>query len=215
MTWSGSYEEEKWLTKTPLEAQLSCKVDVKIGFVSFLVKLVEHQVSANIEWVNKVLGLKQWANLNEDADKEVFDKESPFSGKEESYDGDCRHDRGRAGGRVKGEGKSNDRMGYRKDVIEFSSSSKMARKEVGSDRRVLDKGKGRWIQRQKPTFKQLGEGGAVKIDKKRIYSSESSPEDFGSSDFKSNFEDGPVKKTNSTWVNAPKESYREEVRKWA
>ncbi|KAK0576328.1 hypothetical protein LWI29_015504 [Acer saccharum] len=182
------------LVLAPLEAHLSCEINVTMGNVSFPVKLVEHQIPTTDEWINKVLVLKPWfSNLKGDSDKEVFEMVSPFLGKKGSYEGVCRHDRGRASGTEKGVGKSNDMMDCRKAVREFSSSSKMERKEVSGDRGFSDKGKGRWSQRLKPTSKQPRVAGAVKIDKKRVYSTESSQEGLDSSDlgFSSDFGPGP------------------------
>ncbi|KAK1557164.1 hypothetical protein Q3G72_019289 [Acer saccharum] len=83
------------LVLAPLEANLSCEVNVTIGNVSFPVKLMEHQILATDEWINKVLGLKPWvSNLKGDSDREVFETVSPFLGKKGSYEGVRRHDRG-------------------------------------------------------------------------------------------------------------------------
>ncbi|KAK1588178.1 hypothetical protein Q3G72_020531 [Acer saccharum] len=122
---------------------------------------------------------------------EVFETIWPFLGKKGSFEGLCRRDRDRAGGSEKGVGKSNDRMDCRKEVREFSCSSKMARKAVGGDRGFTDKRKGRWIQRLKPTSKQPKVAEAVKIDKKRIASTISNPEDSDSTNLGSSSDFGP------------------------
>ncbi|KAK1575559.1 hypothetical protein Q3G72_006508 [Acer saccharum] len=178
-----------------VEAQLSCEVSVRMGIRSFPVKFVEHQAPVTDEWVNKVLGLKPcFSNLNEGSDKEIFDKALPFIGKNVSYAGDCKLGRGREGVREKGMGKRSDRMDFREDVRETSSSPKLSWEKAGGDRVFMVKVKEQCLYNKKPTCRlpRPTAYGAVKIDKKMVTFSESSSDGSGSSELGSKFDFGPV-----------------------
>ncbi|KAK1584135.1 hypothetical protein Q3G72_030116 [Acer saccharum] len=182
----------RFMVLAPLEAQVSCEVQVNIGKKSVPVKLVEHQGLTTVEWVNKLLGLKQGiSNLNQDLEGDGLEKKSSFSNKKGTREGKSRNVRGRDESLEIGMENNREMMGCKRAVREISDNAKLAREKVGGEMMDPDKGKGQWVHRQKPTVKQPRVAGAVIIDKKRISFSESSEEEYGSSDLGSNSEFGP------------------------
>ncbi|KAK1586696.1 hypothetical protein Q3G72_005192 [Acer saccharum] len=198
MSWSETSEEEEWLSKIAkkrldvgvllilghLEDHFSGEVVVKMGNRSSSVKLVEQPVPVSDEWVTNFLGLRPgFQNLKGSTAKDVFDRLQPI-------DDVGRLDGSRVGDREKTLGNSRKLKECVKAVSQtVVESPKRGGQEAVGERGDLDKGKGRWTHRLKPTYRPKGGGGAVKILDNKIAHSESSSEGYESG---SKSDDGPI-----------------------
>ncbi|TXG53945.1 hypothetical protein EZV62_019201 [Acer yangbiense] len=112
---------------------------------------------------------------------EVFDKLVPNLRERFSSNDDGRLDRIRVGAREKTLGNSREPMKCGKTVSQtIAKSPRQGSQEASGKMGFLDKGKGRWTQRMKPTYRSKGGNGAVKILERRSAQTGSSSKEYES-----------------------------------